>query len=276
MKKILAFLLILSACASLISCSAENGSSEAGETTVSVSETAGETDESGEPAEWTAGYKMTCSVHHFDYHMLPYELILHAGLDEVNAWLQECKISSANADSECPYSTCNVKSFIDHFNISRETFAVKGDLAYFAVYDCEMLYTESAEAIEAYFSDVETLQDESIKAQSYAFLFNRFVNDYTGTVFGMAVPDSTGENTKSPSLPQVVIAVEMPREKLEELIEETDAKTLEVCGKALRYDYDLDLIYNADGSFKELPELDGLEEYEKVMKYNSLFCKRAD
>ena len=153
---------------------------------------------------------------------------------------------------------------------------MKADLAHFAVYDCEMLYTKSAEEIETYFCDVDRLRDESIKAQSYAILYNYFVSDYTSTVFGMAVPDSTGESTKNPSLPQVVIAVGMSREELEEVIAEADEKTLKMCGKALSYDYDLDMIYNADGSFKELPALDGLEEYEKVLKYGSLFCRRGE
>lgn len=277
MKKIIAFFLALAAAASLAACNAPAGADPTeGSVTESASATEGTADTNKPGEDWTVSSRITCSVHHFDYHMLPYELIMHVGEDDVNAWMQECKVTSENADPDCPYSTYNIKSFIDNFNIPRETFAVKADLAHFAAYDCELLYTASAEEIESYFSNLEKLRDENIKAQSYSFLFNRFLNDYTGTVFDLAVPDSTGKRETSPSVPQVIVAVGMSKDKLEAILKEIDAKTLEICGKALSYDYDLDMLYNADGSLKELPALEGLEDYEKVLKYNSLFCQRGE
>ena len=268
MKKLISVILLLSALI-LTSC-AGNTDTEAS------SDTAASTETNASTEMWSIGTEKKCNIHHMDYHIIPFELVMYAGEDAANEWAKECQRTSAEADSKCPYSTYNIKAFIEKFNIPREVFAAKADLAHYAVFDCEMLYTDTAENIEKYFTDRAALADESIKVQNFAFLERYFISEYTNTVMDMIIPDSTGSHGTSPSVPQIVQAVGMSRQQLEEVIAQMNDRTVEVCGKLMVYDYDLDLIYNEDVSFKELPVFEGLTEYESVQKYDSLFCQRGE
>jgi len=276
MKKIIIITLALLLCVSFSACM---GSSDRIGESSSVAENADGTsvetvaETSTETENWSLAMKRACDVHHYDYHMFPYDLVMCVGMDEVNAWLAECE-KNADADAVCIYAECNIKTFIEKFDISREVFELNGDLVHFAAYDTELLYTGSDEEIEQYFSQVSTLRDESIKAQSYAFLENWFVNKYTSVVMSMLELDEDGVRSPEPSVPELVQAAGLSRSELESVIADMDAKTLQVCGKALRYDYDLDVIFEADGSYKKLPEFEGLTRVETVQKYERLFCRR--
>lgn len=265
MKKFLVVFVTLLLCGSIISCKEEKISGEL--SGLLGSESAAVTE------GWSVTTKMTCKVHHFDYHVLPYDLVMHVGIDEVNAWMAECEKSS-DADAECPFAPCNIKSFIEKFHISPETFVLKADLVHFATYDAARLYAQSAEEAEEYFSHVATLRDESIKAQHFGFLENYFIGEHTDVVMKLITIDESGERSPSPSMAEMVQAVGLSRSEFEKLIGDIDKKTLDVCGKLLRYDYDLGVIYNEDGSYKELPNFEGLTRAESIQKYDNLFCRR--
>lgn len=226
--------------------------------------------------ENTAVVRETCTVHHGDYHSIPVELAMYVGEDEVNEWITARDPEQTDDGDGCPCTQRNIKAFIDEFDIPREVFAVKADLAHYPTYDCDMLYGESADSIEEYYRNRDALTHESVKTQHLAFLEHLIASDRADEVTSLIVTDSTGAHGSTPSVPQLASALNISREELEKYISEADAMTEEACGELLRFDYDLDMIYNADGTLRELPETDGLSEHDRLLELNRRFCQREN
>lgn len=217
-----------------------------------------------------------CTVHHGDYHSIPTELALYVGESTTDEWIKARDPESVDDGDGCPCSERNIKAFIDDFEIPREVFAVKADLAHCATYDCEMLYEKSAEEIDEYFRDAGALSRLNIKSQHFALLEHIISDDHTEEIMSLIVTDSTGAHGSVPSIPQMAQLLDISREKLEEYIKTVDERTEEICGELLKFDYDLDMIYNADGTYKKLPETDELSSYDRLLHLNRVFCRIGD
>ncbi len=220
---------------------------------------------------WTSRNAFRCSVHHSDYHLLPYNLVLTVGLDKANGWAENQQKACKNAEHECPYYSFNIKKFIDDMSITRETFVREVELYYYPAYDLDVLFGSEV-AAEKYFMNVDALRTESIKAQHVAFIEKALVDLDTGKAMDMIVSSDFTYSGVNASIPQLVQGLSVSREDFEEMISKIDGKTEEICGKLNSYEYNLDLIYNPDGSFKALPYDSGKTPFENVLYLNRLFC----
>lgn len=224
-------------------------------------------------ASSTSASREKCTVHHSDYHSIPTELALYVGESAANEWIAARDPESEDDGDGCPCSGRNIKAFIEEFDIPREIFAAKADLAHHPTYDCELLYGEDADTLELYFRDTDALVRENIKAQHLSFLEHLILSDYTEEMMSMIVSDSTGAHGSSPSVPQAAQVLKIPREKLEEYIKTADEMTEQTCGELRSYDYDLDMIYNADGTYRTLPTTENLSDYDRILTLNRMFCR---
>ncbi len=288
MKRIIALLILCSVLGCLVSCGNETSD---GTDIVNTTDTNVET----EADVWPIFETVDCTVHHRDYHIIPYRLAKEIGIDECNAWAiriraNEVKVpeteavyystpstdTTATTEDE-PFCGCpefNVRAFIDDFEVSREDFVSYGELIALGTYDTAILYERTPEEIEEYFLYREELIDLTIKSQHFAFIEKSFQYDYISELYDMIIYDNEVGIGIYPSIPQIVQALDISRETLEEIIDECTAKNIKIYGRSFNYEYDLSLIYNEDGSFAALPTFDGLTDSEVAMKLDRLFCGR--
>lgn len=259
-------------CLALASCAKEKSDYVTAEGGVTAPSTGGETEASTDT--WDVATAVECVYHHRDYHLIPYHLVKHVGVDESNAWAKEAKKTS---DPSAPETVCrcpdfNIKSFIDHFNVKREDFVTYGDLVYYPTYDLDLLYGGTPEEIDEYYVFSDALLDRTVASQHFQFIETHFKYEYYSELVDMVIYDEKMGTGIYPSIPTIVQKLEIDRGAFEKILEECTERNESVYGKSLSFDYDIDMIYNSDGSFKALPETDGLTPFLREMKLNRMFC----
>lgn len=257
---VLAVLLCFSACAG------DNGNAETDTQTALESETDGVANPIFDTFE--------CQKHHIDYHYLPYTLVFHIGLDKCNEWAEEVLKGKGDTTDEatCPCPEFNIKAFLEHFEISREDFVKHSDIVSVGTFEPDVLYSKSADELEVYFSDSDALLDKTVRSQHFMFIGQYFYYNRTSELFSMMIYDEEIGYGTYPAVAQMVQKMNVSRDEFESILEWCTDKNIEVYGKSLSYEYDLDLIYNEDGSFKELPTFEGLNERLTAAKLDRIFA----
>ncbi len=205
-----------------------------------------------------------CTVHSVAYHGFPYELTESVGEEKFDNWLENCKKKSEDYnDNGCIYSS-NIYDFVHELNIPKETFVDfynRSGYYYIRDYDIDLLYDGTAEENDAYYRDYLE-RENTIMAKRGAF---DQVKGYIITTRFTELQQALGEKMSSfgnVSLAEAVYVLNMPREELEAII----AKSKELVPNVLRYDYDLDLIYN------QREYVEGLIKEHSAFYVDLLFC----
>ena len=268
MKKLLILLLILALVPmSLFSCKKNEGDTTETETDTSV-ETEAEV--------WAVGKEVSCTAHHRDYHLIPYDLAVFVGSNKANAWAEEVRKDEIESvgEGECGCPEFNIKAYIDEFDISKEDFIANADMVYLGTYDTDVLYGMTPEEVAEYYIYSEALIDLTIKSQHFQFIERYFQYEYSSEMYDLIVYDEEEGIGLSPSVPQTVQALGISKAGFESILEDCTEENERVYGRSLNFDYDISLIFNEDGSYAELPEYEGLSELETIKKLNRVFCGR--
>lgn len=271
MKIIPFLLLILLLAAALVSCSEDGASSATGTPQI----TAPSDSESAESNEALDIYKtIDCKYHHRDYHLIPYHLIKHVGVEKSNEWAKEARksIKESAEEGECICPELNIKSYIDYFKISSDDFIAYGDMVYYATHDIDVLFGGTPEDADQYYVYSDALIDKTITSQHFEFIEKHFKYEYYSELSDMVIYDDETGVGIYPSIPTLVQSFKIDRSAFEVILSECTDRNVSVYGRSFNFNYDLDMIYNEDGSFKELPKFDGMSEYQCEMKLNRIFC----
>lgn len=266
---ILAFLCI----AALTSCSKME--SESATTAVSGSAVSSGDVSAEEQTGWGYFIDVACQYHHRDYHMIPLHLVEYIGIDKAGEW---AKAATESLDESAGEGTCrcpdfNIKNYIDTFEVSREDFVTYGDIVYYATFDPEVIYSMSEAELGEYYSDIDAHMDKTITSQHFQFIESHFKYEYYSEMMAMAIyDDNTANSGIYPSIPTTVQKLNIDRESFEKILDDCTVRNESVYGRSLNFDYDLDMIYNPDGTFKELPKFEGMNQYLSELKLNRIFC----
>ncbi|MBQ4055103.1 MAG: hypothetical protein IJD17_05255 [Clostridia bacterium] len=282
MKRIIALLLLLLMLFNLASCNNSSNETEIDGTYIeSIDDTLLKADEVDQPSNDTEeindsdpadteensysanGGTGDCTVHSVVYHGFPYDLIETIGEEKFDNWLENCKKKSEDYnDNGCIYAS-NIYDFVHDLNIPKEAFVDfynRSGYYYLRDYDIDLLYDGTAEENDAYYRDYLE-RENTIMAKRGAF---DHVKGYIFTTRMSELIKVLGEDLSSGkvSLAEMVYILDMPREELESII----AQSKELVPYLLRYDYDLDLIYNQREYVEEL-----IEEHS-AFYIDLLFC----
>lgn len=272
MKKLLILLLILALVPmSLFSCKKNEG-----DTTETETDTSAET----EDEVWAVGKEVSCTAHHRDYHLIPYDLAVFVGPDKANAWAEEVRKNEITVEdgeeNKCGCPDFNIKAYIDEFKISKEDFIANADMVYLGTYDTDVLYGKTPEEVAEYYIYSEELIDMTIKSQHFLFIEKYFQYEYPSEMYDLIVYDEEVGRGLSPSVPQTVQALGISKEGFESILEDCTKENERVYGRSFNFDYDISLIFNEDGSYATLPTYEGLSALETIMKLNRVFCGRDE
>lgn len=267
-----AIMLIIFCVTLLVSCKSGENANASQATGVNLATSAAESEESKDA--WEIATSIECAKHHKDYHIIPYNLVKHVGVDKCNEWAAEALKSTVTSaeTTVCGCPDFNLKKFIDDMEISRETFIVYGDLVYYGTHDVDLLFNGTPEENDEYFIYSEELIDATIKSYHFTFIEKHFKYEYSSEVYSMTVYDNeTGTGLLS-SVPTMVKKLGIDRGAFEKILADCTTNIISIYDRSCNYEYDLSVIYNEDGSFKEHPELDGMSDYLREMKLNRMFC----
>ena len=203
-------------------------------------------------------------MHHKAYHSIPLETQhLPDGFSEYQKLIESTKKDSG----DCRLSEYNnIRAFIDYFGLSKEYLLEHSSLAMYI--DLDYLLSASPAEIEEYFTDLDARETDMYKIYNYKEL-RSFIYGYYNA------PD--GSPFKWVSVPYMIRDAKISRDELEAIIAEVkrrrEATNLYYCGFYNSFDYNLDFIYNEDGSFKSLPEIKHTGYYNDMYREaNFKFC----
>lgn len=205
-----------------------------------------------------------CNVHSEAYHGFPHELIEHTNEEEYREWFDTNEKMSENYNDNGCIWTANIYDFVHELNIPKEVFVDfynRSGYYYYRDYDIDLLYNGTAEENDAYYRDYSE-RENTVMAKRGAF---DQVKGYIITTRFAELQQALGEKMTSfgnVSLAEAVYVLEMSREELEAII----AQSKELVPNVLRYDYDLDLIYN------QREYVEGLIEEHSAFYVDLLFC----
>ena len=167
MKIVISFLIVILLCFTLASCAKEDKTASAvgGVTAPSTGDAATEDSDGA----WAVATSVECTFHHRDYHLIPYHLVKYIGVDKSNEWAEKAKESAKTdaTENECACPDFNIRSYIDHFKVSRDDFLTYGDIIYYATYDLDVLYDKTPEEIFDYYIYSDALIDKTITSQHF-------------------------------------------------------------------------------------------------------------
>ena len=188
-----------------------------------------------------------CSVHNWSYHILPPVLVEYIGGRDA----LEAKFD-LNNPIDGPCQLLSIKQVIDAFDISVDEFAEICPLVCYNSYYVEVLFNGTLEDADAFYDRDSTYSN---------YGSNDCLNSFW-KLYDLIEESCVNENTDihTLSIPEVVILLEIDREDLEKIIEEST--------KHASYDYNLDMLYGEDGEiiFENTGDMSSNE-------LNEMFCR---
>ncbi len=189
----------------------------------------------------------SCSIHNWSYHILPPVLIEYIGGREA----LEGKFD-LNTPVEGSCQLLSIKQVIDAFNISVDEFAEICPLVCYNSYYLEVLFNGTLEDADTFYN----------RDSTYSYYGS---NDSLNSMWKLydLIEENCGKgNTeiKHLSIPEIVILLEIDRDGLEKMIEQST--------KHASYDYNLDMLYGTAGEiiFQKTDDISSNE-------LNEMFCR---
>lgn len=201
-----------------------------------------------------------CTIHNeaeFHRFMDPFLLEYIGGEEEYVRWRDQINVETSPFYDDCPVQGRNMKAFIDYFDIPRsvyEEFCLQNYIRTSCAANVDLLYSEDIAAIEEYYRD-EARTVTQCKQNAFNTLKGKIVEKYYGDFLEIAkIPEEerTELETRlfqpgSISMLELLKMYNVDRATFEEL----DASVLPHSPNYPRYDYNLELVYNEDGSLKD-------------------------
>ena len=223
-----------------------------------------------------------CTVHFEGYHSLPYytfkEYLSETGVSEEDYLTWEKSISSPgnNTSSDCPYEDYTIRAFVERFDIPRDVFVETCRRFNEFDYNPDVIYSEDSAVTDDFYRDLESRVKEKKKMDDFEQLkpvlkeeFAETEEDQHVSLFG---PNRLG-------VLGLVKRFDVPRSFFEEYWAKQDKEYQESIppfmpgddpddqppAPIVRYDYDLDVLYDEDGTPKT---------YEDKTEYeiDAMFC----
>ncbi|MCI8590294.1 MAG: hypothetical protein HFE77_06235 [Clostridiales bacterium] len=210
--------------------------------------------ENTEPSVATGGTGH-CEVHDEQYHLLSASLTDLLDQEEFQNWSKRTTEASRDIESDCPYSEKNMKTFIDYFQIPRETFEEYCNSRWDSLHNIDLLYSDDMEAIEAYYRDVEKRQITHNKQESFHRVKTNLINKYHNIQEIIAKSDEEKTDVETEvefhqkiSMFRIIQLFQPDRAIIDEIIQQEKE---EFYWNSNHYDYQFDLVYNEDGTLKD-------------------------
>ncbi|MCI8332348.1 MAG: hypothetical protein HFE78_05950 [Clostridiales bacterium] len=215
------------------------------------------TSDNSEPSAVTGGVQH-CEVHDEQYHEFLSGLTDPLDPGEFEKWSDAALEASQEVESDCPYSKRNMKTFIDYFQIPRETFEEYCNSRWSSLHNIDLLYSDDMETIETYYRDVEKRQITRLKQENLRFIKTHIINNHTDE---QHMADKSEEEKAAilkevEPLPDVVSTLrliqlfQVEKAELDDIIKEA-YEWFYVPDHNYQYDYQFDLAYNEDGTLKD-------------------------
>lgn len=239
-----------------------------------ITESAGGSESTEDGTSVNIGGNVPCTIHEGGYHSQGAGLLSYIGDGDPNKgaeMVEEWRAEMAPPDlsSGCSYSgDDNIRSFIEHFDIPREAYEEDCLFAY-GNGGCplapDLVYSEDGDALLKYVSDVESRNAEERKQSYMIKLKHAIAKKYYGDYFSIGnIPEEERTEIESKllrpgqvSMVELIKMFEVDRKTLEELY-----WSLTMANEEGLYDYNYDLVYNADGSVKDFEIDTSLSLYE--------------
>lgn len=207
-----------------------------------------------------------CKVHEEIYHMVPDFLAELRDANEMFEWANSLKIdeSKVKSTTECPYEY-NIKLLIDKFGITKEEFIEAYPFTSAGAVDVDLLYNGTAEEIDGYYRNFGYFSIESKRVGHYDYLFGEIFTAYYDEIYDMSKNKDMLEYIP---VPELVVMLDIDRDELIKYIDLATQKSMETHGECYTFDYDLDMLYGADGEI--ILEIDA-DMSDKVI--NEMFCR---
>ena len=270
---ILLILSVLACTVLLASCSKDKTDASAVVGGVTAPSTGGETTPE-EKTGWDYFIDVECTYHHRDFHMVPLHLVEYIGIDKASEWAKKASesLNTSAGEDTCRCPDFNIKSYIEAFDISPEEFVTYGDMVYYGTFDVDVIYGMSEEELSDYYVFSDALLDKTIASQHLQFIESHFKYEYYSEMLEMVVFDEKLTSGIYPSIPTIVQKLEIDRDSFEKILDDCTARNESVYGRSCNFEYNIDMIYNSDGTFKALPAFEGMSEFLSEMKLNRIFC----
>lgn len=220
-----------------------------------------------------------CEMHFAEYHSIPTAFIDYVGESNFQTWKTHLDEEDSAAVSPNDYCTAyNIKRFIDDFNLPKSIFE-----DYFHielpnnVHDSNLLYSDDTDAIEAYYRDVDSRYETVLKHDKLSAIKVYLIDNYHDTTLSeILIKKKAGEAltaveeeilyTQKVSLMRLIQVLDINKT---EFTQAYDSVTeLLPLYDIPDYDYQLDLVYNEDGSLKDFTIDDNLS----VVEQDALFA----
>lgn len=205
-----------------------------------------------------------CKVHDVSYHAFPSTIINLVGENKFHEWIDP--LESPSDDGDCRYPEATLYNFIHHFNIPRETmeeiYTTSMTTYYPHVWNLNVLYLDTDDAADEFYRNIDNLfavqERRSLIRELKLYIL------YDG--HEEAWNEHFGRNYMTPqdSVIEIANAFNISREDLEAYAQ----KDVDLYNSV--YDYDFDMIYNEDGTFKEY------DSTKSGLELDAQFCGITD
>lgn len=217
-----------------------------------------------------------CQIHCEDYHMFTYSPMLGSYLtqEQLDEWTNTISMEPLNDESYCT-PEYNIKACIDYFNIPKEDFEQLCENEWSSCHNIDLLYSDDLEAIDEYYSDINARNATMIKQTKLDNLKLYLIEMCSGKTLSEIWSTPEEEltdlekeifDTRKVSLMRVIQLLGADRSKFEQAMEKANEKFPPQIWSD--YDYQLDLVYNEDGSLKDFTIDDNLS----VVEQDALFA----
>jgi len=209
--------------------------------------------ENTEPSAAIGG-SQHCEMHNEQYHQFLSELTEPLDHEEIVSWVQAITDENKDVVTECTQPGVNIKTFVDRFQIPRETFEAYCNSRWACVHNIDLLYSASMEDIEAYYQDVDKRSATSMKQERLRRAKSNIITNHTTdeqlagkSEEERAAIEKEVEFSEKVSMLRLIQLFQVEKAELDEAIEEAAAWI----HASDQYDYQFDLAYNEDGTLKD-------------------------
>ena len=196
-----------------------------------------------------------CSVHAMSYHYFPVSLIKYIGEDDFNEWAREAEREPVTSGG-CPYPEENLYECIKQFSIPREELEkiyLTHSVYRSCIWNMDLLYSDDMAELDAFYTELKA-NEEMIKEKRRSVIdLKTGIRERHKEEWEKALDDESFYSVRT-----IALTLGLTREELEHEMEYYNMRK----DKGLAYDYDLSVIYNDDGTFRETGEVKPETEYD--------------
>lgn len=242
-----------------------------------------QTDRQSSNTEPTGGGEHRCEVHFYDgyhyvdtYYLRDYLMAKGITDEDIDLWLEEAGKPDVSGTIDCPTAGCNIRAFVQEFAIPRNIFEEACRNMSSCWYNPDVIYSDDPNAADEFYRDLDARYEDSEKLINFHHLEGAVIQEFGKTEEDQLIVTFGPERV---SILGLVKRFDVPRSFFEEYWAKQDKEYQESIPPFMpgddpddqppepiyHYDYDLDVLYNEDGTPKT---------YEDKTEYeiDAMFC----